>query len=115
TAVHLTFFFFSSRRRHTIFSRDWSSDVCSSDLLTHSRPRRMNTMIATTRRTRLTTCWAMWRVRQRGGAGRSSLTMAANLEHQRRSEERRVGKGGRSAWEPEEEEEKAQRMNELEP
>src|SRR5690606_39887838 len=27
------FFFFSSRRRHTRFSRDWSSDVCSSDLL----------------------------------------------------------------------------------
>src|SRR5690606_40782603 len=26
-------FFFSSRRRHTSFSRDWSSDVCSSDLL----------------------------------------------------------------------------------
>src|SRR5690606_40817834 len=25
-------FFFSSRRRHTRFSRDWSSDVCSSDL-----------------------------------------------------------------------------------
>src|SRR5436309_984322 len=29
-------FFFSSRRRHTRFSRDWSSDVCSSDL-----PRRV--------------------------------------------------------------------------
>src|SRR5690606_11359392 len=29
----LTCFFFSSRRRHTRFSRDWSSDVCSSDLL----------------------------------------------------------------------------------
>src|SRR5690606_1337497 len=28
----LYFFFFSSRRRHTRFSRDWSSDVCSSDL-----------------------------------------------------------------------------------
>src|SRR5690606_40377615 len=27
------FFFFSSRRRHTRFSRDWSSDVCSSDLI----------------------------------------------------------------------------------
>src|SRR5699024_11877161 len=26
------FFFFSSRRRHTISKRDWSSDVCSSDL-----------------------------------------------------------------------------------
>src|SRR5206468_6047189 len=27
------FFFFSSRRRHTRSDRDWSSDVCSSDLL----------------------------------------------------------------------------------
>src|SRR5690606_40520455 len=27
-----TSLFFSSRRRHTSFSRDWSSDVCSSDL-----------------------------------------------------------------------------------
>src|SRR5579863_6465239 len=26
-------FFFSSRRRHTIWTGDWSSDVCSSDLL----------------------------------------------------------------------------------
>src|SRR5690606_40720365 len=33
-------FFFSSRRRHTRFSRDWSSDVCSSDLiLTRSSAR----------------------------------------------------------------------------
>src|SRR5256884_4017912 len=30
--VRLQFFFFSSRRRHTRCSRDWSSDVCSSDL-----------------------------------------------------------------------------------
>src|SRR5690606_40892534 len=30
--VAVVFFFFSSRRRHTRFSRDWSSDVCSSDL-----------------------------------------------------------------------------------
>src|SRR5690606_40304736 len=30
----MCFFFFSSRRRHTRFSRDWSSDVCSSDLCT---------------------------------------------------------------------------------
>src|SRR5690606_39845865 len=29
----LCLFYFSSRRRHTRFSRDWSSDVCSSDLL----------------------------------------------------------------------------------
>src|SRR5690606_33909801 len=32
--------FFSSRRRHTRFSRDWSSDVCSSDLLAHQFLRR---------------------------------------------------------------------------
>src|SRR5690606_15425643 len=31
------FFFFSSRRRHTRFSRDWSSDVCSSDLIDKSK------------------------------------------------------------------------------
>src|SRR5690606_24340334 len=31
-AVVSLLFFFSSRRRHTRFSRDWSSDVCSSDL-----------------------------------------------------------------------------------
>src|SRR5690606_40547040 len=30
--LYCCFFFFSSRRRHTRFSRDWSSDVCSSDL-----------------------------------------------------------------------------------
>src|SRR6266702_6850163 len=28
----IVFFFFSSRRRHTRWPRDWSSDVCSSDL-----------------------------------------------------------------------------------
>src|SRR5690606_40677232 len=35
--------FFSSRRRHTRFSRDWSSDVCSSDLGSsagRTRPRQ---------------------------------------------------------------------------
>src|SRR5690606_40534906 len=31
-------FFFSSRRRHTRFSRDWSSDVCSSDLCSFRQP-----------------------------------------------------------------------------
>src|ERR1022692_5186326 len=30
------FFFFSSRRRHTRLQGDWSSDVCSSDLITFS-------------------------------------------------------------------------------
>src|SRR5439155_10450108 len=32
--LFILFFFFSSRRRHTRWPRDWSSDVCSSDLAT---------------------------------------------------------------------------------
>src|SRR5699024_11911745 len=35
------FFFFSSRRRHTRSKRDWSSDVCSSDLLATRTARRL--------------------------------------------------------------------------
>src|SRR2546429_8368967 len=34
----VSFFFFSSRRRHTRCSRDWSSDVCSSDLTSVGLP-----------------------------------------------------------------------------
>src|SRR5439155_3898694 len=34
----LCYFFFSSRRRHTRWPRDWSSDVCSSDLSSSSVP-----------------------------------------------------------------------------
>src|SRR5438445_5729143 len=33
TLLLIPFFFFSSRRRHTRYWRDWSSDVCSSDLV----------------------------------------------------------------------------------
>src|SRR6266496_5335047 len=35
---HCIFFFFSIRRRHTISLRDWSSDVCSSDLFRARSP-----------------------------------------------------------------------------
>src|SRR5207253_3369215 len=35
------FFFFSSRRRHTRWPRDWSSDVCSSDLYTRQNIEQM--------------------------------------------------------------------------
>src|SRR2546421_1237127 len=34
-SLSVFFFFFSSRRRHTRSDRDWSSDVCSSDLATN--------------------------------------------------------------------------------
>src|SRR2546430_291956 len=45
-------FFFSSRRRHTTFGCDWSSDVCSSDL-----PARSNTLRLPRRRHGTKTFW----------------------------------------------------------
>src|SRR5476651_399350 len=39
TEFSCAFFFFSSRRRHTSYWRDWSSDVCSSDLQGHRSHR----------------------------------------------------------------------------
>src|SRR2546427_8802027 len=50
---HFCFFFFSSRRRHTRFDCDWSSDVCSSDLvrrrirdISHGNKRWIVTLVA---------------------------------------------------------------------
>src|SRR5690625_5750322 len=40
------FFFFSSRRRHTRWPRDWSSDVCSSDLDEGARKFSLKAKIA---------------------------------------------------------------------
>src|SRR3712207_767310 len=42
------FFFFSSRRRHTRYWRDWSSDVCSSDLADYTCAKTGNKMAETT-------------------------------------------------------------------
>src|SRR5258706_3897229 len=40
--ARLILFFFSSRRRHTRLVSDWSSDVCSSDLMISGVPRRQD-------------------------------------------------------------------------
>src|SRR5215475_15652001 len=40
-SADVCFFFFSSRRRHTRFSHDWSSDVCSSDLELYTLRRKL--------------------------------------------------------------------------
>src|SRR2546430_12020991 len=37
SVCRVLFFFFSSKRRHTRFDCDWSSDVCSSDLISWDR------------------------------------------------------------------------------
>src|SRR5260370_19727378 len=42
--------FFSSRRRHTIFKCDWSSDVCSSDLTSVRREAQLEAKAAQMRK-----------------------------------------------------------------
>src|SRR5207237_6404938 len=97
--VRLVFFFFSSRRRHTRFKCDWSSDVCSSDLATAIR--------ATQEWIHRTQAQVL-AVRSRFSLGVEAL--GATLNHDgipdsrffawlgQRSEERRVGKECRYRW-----------------
>src|SRR5690606_41061214 len=98
------YFFFSSRRRHTRFSRDWSSDVCSSDLQVAS-PRYSVRTQGTQATGAVTWTGHLWLSPE----GRAALAAAqANVAAARkewqdamaRSEERRVGKEGRSRWSP---------------
>src|SRR5260370_14799233 len=49
-------FFFSSRRRHTRFKCDWSSDVCSSDLKARGTPSEQTNLLQS-RRTAMKTNW----------------------------------------------------------
>src|SRR2546421_6351212 len=91
------FFFFSSRRRHTRSDRDWSSDVCSSDLFSTGvggafrgkwdAPEGNGTTLAA-QLTNLRTghAYINFHTTQFGGG--------------ERSEERRVGKECRSRWSP---------------
>src|SRR5206468_7976769 len=78
TAGVMFVFFFSSRRRHTRSDRDWSSDVCSSDLPTGSG-----------KTTTLYSC-----INQIKGEGVNIVTVEDPVEYRMagRSEERRVGK-----------------------
>src|SRR3712207_9472964 len=73
---NIVFFFFSSRRRHTRYWRDWSSDVCSSDLF------RIGNISAS--------CVV----------GPDAGGFQPPHKQRQRSEERRVGKECRSRWSP---------------
>src|SRR3989442_9335330 len=98
---HLLVFFFSSRRRHTRCGRDWSSDVCSSDLFQPYTARcHSGTLVATKTRSprrKLNTSDV-----QRGGRLKATHSaLAINIvTPPARSEERRVGKECRSRWSP---------------
>src|SRR2546429_4132990 len=92
------FFFFSSRRRHTRCSRDWSSDVCSSDLCSaHLLFRRQRDFLYEFRRL----AYHVGNGVQRAARLIGKLCAAFHfLGAFFRSEERRVGKECRSRWSP---------------
>src|SRR5699024_12089267 len=96
-------FLFSSRRRHTRSKRDWSSDVCSSDL-TCGQPHVVGRGAADLEREGDAHALGLEALAQRcegllealGGKRPLGLVEA----HAARSEERRVGKGCRTCWQP---------------
>src|SRR5688572_33197322 len=84
------FFFFSSRRRHTRFDCDWSSDVCSSDLpfpadVIAGRDPQLEKAIEV----------VLAELKKN-----PPKTPTRPADPVRRSEERRVGKECRSRWSP---------------
>src|SRR5690606_39407451 len=95
-------FFFSSRRRHTRFSRDWSSDVCSSDLKFHQFYRRrksdLSSLLVLVPELLPTTASHICPLRQCSKKVRADdkLSLPEFCLRCRRSEERRVGKECRS-------------------
>src|SRR5690606_41150772 len=72
---------FSSRRRHTRFSRDWSSDVCSSDLATLAPRPGMAAPVPPLRKRPLATMRDMGMGAMDHGAAGQGETAACTPEH----------------------------------
>src|SRR5699024_11354254 len=89
-------FFFSSRRRHTRSKRDWSSDVCSSDLVKENAQgeKRMLPDVLDMPAA-LGSDLALTLLEEQGTTGYENYS--ENME-KLRSEERRVGKERRYRW-----------------
>src|SRR5690606_40157156 len=100
------FFFFSSRRRHTRFSRDWSSDVCSSDLIVAGVSGLIKAFFPFVPTVvggfeKATAAFASWGKSLGQSQGfQSFITYARENVPKLRSEERRVGKECRCRWAP---------------
>src|SRR2546422_6424574 len=96
-------FFFSSRRRHTRCSRDWSSDVCSSDLAAPARE-----IFNLGCREKITILELAQLVKDLTQTSSPIQFVPYDVAYEqgfediiyRRSEERRVGKECRSRWSP---------------
>src|SRR5256885_8200098 len=100
TTLRDAVFFFSSRRRHTRLQGDWSSDVCSSDLMVSAIgifvlfPGTVGTTL-----TFYVHYVLNWLLASFSVIVVQTLLWPLNTR-QRRSEERRVGKECRSRWSP---------------
>src|SRR5204863_1150408 len=92
-------FFFSSSSRHTSSLRDWSSDVCSSDLSVSANPTalaRIGVVVIASQpfsvsQTGATCTYALTLINRTHGAGVETGSVD-------KSEERRVGKECRTRW-----------------
>src|SRR5205809_5870323 len=93
--ICIFFFFFSSRRRHTRCSRDWSSDVCSSDLVALSSRPPPSAGAVGMKAPPAARGILGERGRQQSAFERLGLG-AHGPPHDERSEERRVGKERRA-------------------
>src|SRR5690554_7231638 len=83
-------FFFSSRRRHTRCGRDWSSDVCSSDLF--------NQLLLLTNNVSLSQINRLINQKNQRSNYKRQKPIFVTIRLGKRSEERRVGKECRSGW-----------------
>src|SRR5690554_7380989 len=96
-------FFFSSRRRHTRCGRDWSSDVCSSDLFPkEARDGEFVPLASGIEGDDALPIRAEARVLGATVKAGDTVTYQASADRHLylRSEERRVGKECRSRWSP---------------
>src|SRR5258707_13807042 len=102
----MCFFFFSSRRRHTRYWRDWSSDVCSSDLQPHGVELVGNL-------SGFVEHDAVWLEHGVDVTGRPAGVVGQRHGRppQDRSGERRVGEKGRFRWAPYHLKKKKKRMD----
>src|SRR5262249_59577914 len=97
---YISYFFFSSRRRHTRLVSDWSSDVCSSDLRstrTGEAPPTPRKQISKTHPQERRTCEYASNTATAAIRSAHELSLMQQIS---RSEERRVGKESRSRWSP---------------
>src|SRR5256885_7890882 len=99
TSIVYFLFFFSSRRRHTRLQGDWSSDVCSSDLLDGVTRTLTPDMTAICDAKRPTIVAGVMGSAE-SVVSLSTTDLVLECAYFQRSEERRVGKECRSRWSP---------------